>query len=69
MLSHGRLNLNAEKWLYEGVILPTVLARVLVGVTVLYGSETFCMRGSKRRSVNVLEMKCLWRVIIASRMD
>ena len=49
---------NAERCLYEAVIVPTALC----------GAETWGMRSAERRKVNVLEMKCLGLVGV-SRMD
>ena len=34
-----------------------------------YGAEAFGMRNSERRKVNVLEMKCLRRLVVVSRLD
>ena len=45
--------------LYEGVIVPTAL----------YGAEAWGMRSAERRKVNVLEMKCLRRLVGVSRMS
>ena len=44
--------------LYEGVIVPMTL----------YGAEAWGMISAERRTVNVLEMKCL-RSSVVSRMD
>ena len=49
VLSNRGLGIKAKKCLYEGVIVPTAL----------YGAESWGMRRSERRKVNVLEMKCL----------
>ena len=49
VLSNRGLGINAKKYLYEGVIIPTAL----------YGAEAWGMRSAERRKVNVLEMKCL----------
>ena len=49
VLNNRGLGINAEKYLYEGVIVPTAL----------YGAEAWGMRSSERRKVNVLEMKFL----------
>ena len=35
----------------------------------LYGAEAWGMRSAVRRKVNVLEMKCLRRLVGVSRMD
>ena len=49
VLSNRGLGIKEKKFLYEGVIVPTVL----------YGAEAWGMRSAERRKVNVLEMKCL----------
>ena len=51
--------IKAKKCLYEGVIVPTAL----------YGAEAWGMSSSKRRKVNVLEMKCLRNLVGVPRMD
>ena len=43
----------AKRYLYEGVIVPTVL----------YRAESWGMRSAERRKVNILEMKCLRRLV------
>ena len=48
-LNNGGRGINAKKYLYEEVIVPTAL----------YGTEQWGMRSAERRKVNVLEMKCL----------
>ena len=53
------MGIKAKKCLYEGVIAPTVL----------YGAEAWGMKSAERRKVNVLEMKCLRRLVGVSRMD
>ena len=53
------LGIKANKCLYEGVIVPTVL----------YGAEAGGMRNAEGREVNVLEMKCLRSLVGVSRMD
>ena len=45
--------------LYEGVI-------VLIS---LYGAEAWGMRSAERRTMNVLEMKCLRTLVGLSRLD
>ena len=45
--------LGAKKCLYEGVIVPMAL----------YGAEAWGMRSAERRQENVLEMKCLRRLV------
>ena len=47
-----------KKCLYEEVIVPTAL----------YRSEAWGMRSAERIKVNVLEMKCLRRLVGVSRM-
>ena len=59
LLSNRGLGIEANKCLYEEVIVPTVL----------YGPEAWCMRSAERWKVNVLEMKCLRSLIGVSRMD
>ena len=49
VLSNRGLGIKAKKCLYEGVIVPTAL----------YGAEAWGMRSAERRTVNVLEIKCL----------
>ena len=49
VLRNRGLGLKAKKRLYEGVIAQTLL----------YGAEAWGMRSAERRTVNVLEMKCL----------
>ena len=51
--------IKAKKCLYEGVIVPNAF----------YGAEAWGMRSAERRKLNVLEMKCLRRLIGVSRMD
>ena len=53
------MGIKAKKCLYEGVIVPTAL----------YGAEAWGMRSAERRKVNVLEMKCLRRLVELSRID
>ena len=59
VLSNRRLEIEAKKCLYEGVIFPTAL----------YGAEACGMRSAERRKVNVLQMKCLRSLVGVSRMD
>ena len=59
VLSNRGLWIKAKKCLYEGVIVPTAL----------YGAEALGMRSAERKKVNVLEMKCLRRLVGVSRMD
>ena len=53
VLSNRGLGVKTKKCLYEGVIVPTPL----------YGADAWDMRSAKRRKVNVLEMKCLRRLV------
>ena len=59
ILSNRGLGIKAKKCLYEGVIVPTAL----------YGAESWGMRSAERKKVNILEMKCLRRLVLVSRMD
>ena len=59
VLSNRGLGIKAKKCLYEGVIVPTAL----------YGAQAWGIRSAERRKVNVLEMKCLRRIVGVSRMD
>ena len=49
VLSNRGVRIKANKCLYEGVIVPTEL----------YGTKAWGMRSAERRTVNILEMKCL----------
>ena len=60
VLNNRGLGINVKKSLYEGVIIVP---------TALYGTETWGMRSAERRKLNVLEKKCLRRLVGASRMD
>ena len=53
MLSSRGLEIKAKKGLHEGIIVPMAL----------YGAEAWGMRIAERRKVNVLEMKCLRRLV------
>ena len=53
------LGIKAMKCLYEGVIVPMAL----------YRAEAWGMKSAERRKVNVLEMKCLRRLVGVSLMD
>jgi len=53
------VSLGAKRCLYERVVVPTVL----------YGAETWALRESERKKLNVFEMKCLRSMIGVSRMD
>ena len=59
VMSNRGLGIKANKYLYEGVIVPTAL----------YGAEAWGMGSAERRKVNVLEMKCLRSLVGVSRMD
>ena len=59
VLSNRGLGIKANKCLYEGVIVRTVL----------YGAEAWGIRSAERRKVNVLEIKCLRNLVGVSRMD
>ena len=59
VLSNRGLGIKAKKCLYEGVIVPKAL----------YGAEAWGVRCAERRKVNVLEMKCLRRLVGVSQMD
>ena len=56
VLRNRGLGIQAMKCLYDGVIVPTAM----------YGAETFGMRSSERRKVNVLEIKCLRSLVRVS---
>ena len=49
VLNNRGLRINAKKFVYEEVIVPTAL----------YGTDAWGMISGERRNVNVLEMKCL----------
>ena len=53
------MGLEVKRRLYESVVLPTVL----------YGAETWGLRGSERRMLNVFEMRCLRGMCGVSRME
>ena len=59
VLTNRGLGIKANKYLYEGIIVPTVL----------YRGEARGTRSAKRRKVNVLAMKCLRSLVGVSRMD
>ena len=59
VLNNRGLGINANKCLYEGVIVPKAL----------YRAEASGMRSAERRKMNVLEMKCLRSLVGVSRMD
>ena len=58
VLSNRGLGINANKCLYERVIVPTAL----------YGAEAWGMRSAERMKVNLLEVKCLKSLVRVSRM-
>ena len=51
--------LNVKKCVYERVIVSTVL----------YGAETWGLRESERKKMNVFEMRCLSSMIGVTRHD
>ena len=53
------VGLNVKKCVYERVIVPTVL----------YGAETWGLRESERKKLNVFEMRCLRSMIGVTRRD
>ena len=59
VLSNRGLEIKDKKYPYEGVIVPTAL----------YATEAWVMRSAARRKVNVLEMKCLRRLVEVSRLN
>ncbi|XP_076038213.1 uncharacterized protein LOC143023538 isoform X2 [Oratosquilla oratoria] len=59
VMRNRHLGMDAKRRLYEGVIVPTAL----------YGTETWNMTEEERRSLNVLEMKCLRSMIGVTRLD
>ena len=59
VLSNRGLRIKANKFLYEGVIVPTAL----------YKAEAWVIRSADRRKVNVLETKCLRNLVGVSRMN
>ena len=59
VLSNKGLGIKAKKCPYEGVIVQAAL----------YGAETWGMRSAERKNANVLEMKCLRRLVGVSRID
>ena len=54
MLSNRGSGIKGKKCPYERVIVPTAL----------YGAEAWGMKSAERRKVNVLEMKCLRRLVL-----
>ena len=59
VLNNRGLGINAKKFLYKRVIVPTAL----------YGAEVWGMSSAERIKVNVLEMKCLRSLVGVSQMD
>ena len=59
VLSNRGLGINANKCLYEELIVPMAL----------YGAEALGMRSAERRKVNVLKMKCSKSLVGVSQMD
>ena len=59
VLCNKGLEINVNKCLYDGVIVPTAF----------YGAGARGMRSAERRKVNALEMKCLRSLVGVSRMD
>ena len=57
VLSNRGLGIKAKKCLYEGVIVEAKYSAAL------YGAETWGMRSAERKKVNVLENKCLRRMV------
>ena len=53
VLSNRGFGIKGNKYLNEGVIVPTAL----------YGAEALGMRSAERRKVSVLEMKCLTSLV------
>ena len=53
------VGLNVKKCVYERVIVPTVL----------YGAETWGLRESERKKLNVFQMRCLRSMIGVTRRD
>ncbi len=53
------LGMSAERRLYEGVVMPTVL----------YGAETWNMGAAERRKLNGMKMRCLRSMCRVTRMD
>ena len=60
VLNNRELWIKAEKCQYEGFFYERRCT---------YGAETWGMRYVERRKVNVLEMKCLRRLVGVSGMD
>ena len=54
VLSSRGLGIMSKKSVYEGVIIVP---------TALYGAEAWGIRNAERRKANVLEMKCLRRLV------
>ena len=58
VLSNRGLGINGKKCLHEEIIVPRPL----------YETEACSTRSTKRRKVNVLELKCLRSIVGVSRM-
>ncbi len=58
-MKNAALGKAAKRWLYEGV----------VGPTVLYGAETLNMGEVDRRRLDVFGMRCLWAKLGVPRKD
>ena len=59
VLKSRNVGLNVKKCVYETVIVPTVL----------YGAETWGLRESERKKLNVFERRCLRSMIGVTRRD
>ncbi len=59
MLRNRALGMKAERRLYEGVVIPTAV----------YGAETWNVRKSERKRLDVFEMRCLGSMVGITRMD
>ena len=59
VMKNRGLGMNVKKVLYRKVVVPTVI----------YGSESWGMKVTKRQKLNVFEMKCLRSMTGVSRLD
>ena len=59
VMKNRGLGMNVKKVLYERVVV----------MTVMYGSESWGMKVTKRQKLNVFEMKCLRSMTGVSRLD